>query len=163
MEQKRWCIDYRLESALGGVLMDTAFILIWFVVIIIAAFIEINTMDLTSVWFSIGALLAFILAILGQPIGVQVVAFVLVSVILLFSVRPIAKNYSPTSLVNTNADRLVGRVAICTKEIRPGEKGEVKIDGQYWSAITSGDDSVLVDERVEILAIEGVKLIVVKL
>ena len=143
--------------------MDTVLILIWFIVILVAAFIEINTMDLTSVWFSIGALIAFVLALLAQPPVLQVLAFVIVSVILLVSVRPIAKNYFRTNLVNTNADRLVGRVAICTKEIRAGERGEVKIDGQFWTAVTSGDDSVLADEKVEILAIEGVKLIVVKL
>ena len=138
-------------------------ILIWFIVIIISAFIEINTMDLTSVWFSIGALIAFILAIIGFDFIWQILVFIIISIVLLLSVRPIAKNYFRTNIVSTNADRLVGKIAICTKEIRPGERGEVKIDGQNWTAITSGDDSVLVDEKVEILAIEGVKLIVVKL
>lgn len=138
-------------------------VLLWFAIILIAAFIEINTMDLTSVWFSIGALISFILAIIGFDIIYQVIVFIVVSVLLLLSVKPIAKNYFRTNLVNTNADRLIGKIATCTKEIKPGERGEVKIDGQYWTAITSGDDSVLVDEKVEVLAIEGVKLIVVKL
>lgn len=138
-------------------------VLVWFAIIIIAAFIEINTMDLTSVWFSIGAVVAFVIAIIGWNPVVQIAAFVTVSILLLLSVRPIAKNYFRTNLVNTNADRLVGKVASCTKEIRPGERGEVKVDGQYWTAITSGDEIVLVDEKVEILSIEGVKLIVVKL
>ncbi|MFW5838314.1 MAG: NfeD family protein [Bacillota bacterium] len=138
-------------------------VLVWFSIILIAAFVEINTMDLTSVWFSIGALISFILAIIGFDIIYQVIVFIIVSILLLLSVKPIAKNYFRTNLVNTNADRLIGKIAICTKEIKPGERGEVKIDGQYWTAITSGDDSVLVDEKVEVLAIEGVKLIVVKL
>ncbi len=120
-------------------------------------------MDLTSVWFSIGALIAFILAIVGFGVVYQIGAFVGVSILLLLSVRPIAKNYFRTNLVNTNADRLIGKVATCTKEVRPGERGEVKVDGQFWTAVTSGDEIVLVDEKVEILAIEGVKLIVVKL
>ncbi len=143
--------------------MQTTFILIWFVVIIIAAFIEINTMDLTSVWFVIGALVAFILAIIDFIIPIQILAFLLISIILLISVKPIAKNYLKSNVVSTNADRLVGKVAICTKEIRPGERGEVRIDGQFWSAITEEKDVVKVDERVEILAIEGNKLIVVRL
>lgn len=138
-------------------------ILLWFAIILVAAFIEINTMDLTSVWFSIGALFSFILAIIGFDIVYQILVFVFVSVLLLLSVKPLVKNYFRTNLVNTNADRLIGKIAICTKEIKPGERGEVKIDGQFWTAITSGDDSVLVDEKVEILAIEGVKLIVVNL
>jgi membrane protein implicated in regulation of membrane protease activity len=143
--------------------VDQYIILFWFVIIIGSAFIEINTMDLTSIWFSIGALFSFILAIIGFDPLWQILAFIVISVILLISVRPIAKNYFRTNLVNTNADRLVGKIAICTKEIRPGERGEVKIDGQFWTAITSGDELVLVEEKVEILAIEGVKLIVVKL
>lgn len=142
--------------------MSDYLILIWFVIIIIAAIIEISTMDLTSVWFAIGALLSFIISIFSDNVILQIAVFIVVSVILLLSVRPIAKNYFRTNLVNTNADRLVGKIAICTKEIRPGERGEVKIDGKFWTAITSGDDTVLETEKVEVLAIEGVKLIVVK-
>ncbi len=138
------------------------FILIWFVIIIISAIIEITTMDLTSVWFSIGALVAFILSIFSDNIILQIVIFVAISVILLFSVRPIAKNYFRTNLINTNADRLVGKTAICTKEIRAGERGEVKIDGKFWTAVTSNDEYIMIDQKVEVLAIEGVKLIVVK-
>ena len=142
--------------------VETWLIILWFAVILISAFIEINTMDLTSVWFSIGALLAFIFAIIGFGWVTQLSVFIGVSIILLLSVRPIAKNYFRTNIVSTNADRLVGKIAICTKEIQPGERGQVKVDGQFWTAITPGDDTVLVDEKVEILAIDGVKLIVVK-
>ncbi len=142
--------------------VETWLIILWFAVILISAFIEINTMDLTSVWFSIGALLAFIFAIIGFGWVTQLSVFLGVSILLLLSVRPIAKNYFRTNIVSTNADRLVGKIAICTKEIQPGERGQVKVDGQFWTAITPGDDTVLVDEKVEILAIDGVKLIVVK-
>lgn len=142
--------------------MSDYLILIWFIIIIIAAIIEISTMDLTSVWFAIGALLSFIISIFSDNVILQIAVFIAVSVILLLSVRPIAKNYFRTNLVNTNADRLVGKIAICTKEIRPGERGEVKIDGKFWTAISSGDETVLENDKVEVLAIEGVKLIVVK-
>ena len=142
--------------------VETWLIILWFAVILISAFIEINTMDLTSVWFSIGALLAFIFAIIGFGWVTQLSVFLGVSILLLLSVRPIAKNYFRTNIVSTNADRLVGKVAVCTKEIQPGDRGQVKVDGQFWTAITPGDDTVLVDEKVEILAIDGVKLIVVK-
>lgn len=138
------------------------FILIWFVIIIVSAIIEITTMDLTSVWFSIGALVAFILSIFNSNIVLQVIVFLVISIILLFSVRPIAKNYFRTNLINTNADRLVGKTAICTKEIRPGDRGEVKIEGKFWTAVTSNDEHIMIDQKVEVLAIEGVKLIVVK-
>ena len=140
--------------------MEEIMIIVWFAVIILAALIEINTMDLASIWFSAGGLIAFILALVGlHPIG-QVVAFIVVSLVLLVSVRPIVKNYLKTNVISTNTDRLVGKVAICTKDINVGERGEVKIDGKFWLAITSGDEDIIIDDKVEVLAIEGVKLIV---
>jgi len=140
--------------------MSEIMIIVWFAVIILAAIIEINTMDLASIWFSAGGLIAFILALVGlHPIG-QVIAFILVSIILLVSVRPIVKNYLKTNVISTNTDRLVGKVAVCTKDINVGERGEVKIDGKFWLAISSGDEDIIIDEKVEVLAIEGVKLVV---
>jgi membrane protein implicated in regulation of membrane protease activity len=138
-------------------------IIVWFVVIIVGAVIELNTMDLASIWFSLGALVAFVLAIIGFGPTIQIVVFVIVSIGLILSVRPVAKNYFKTNAISTNADRLIGKVAVCTKEIRPGERGEVKIDGKYWLAVSNGTLDIELDERVEVLAIEGVKLIVDKI
>ncbi len=137
-------------------------IIVWFSVILIAAFIEVVTLDLTSLWFSIGAVFSFILAIFGVGAGVQVGVFIGASLFLILSVRPLAKKYFRTNIVGTNVDRLVGKIAICTKEIPPGERGEVRVEGKYWTAISSGTETVQVDDKVEILAIEGAKLIVVK-
>lgn len=140
--------------------MEQIMIIIWFAVIIIAALIEINTMDLASIWFSAGALVSFILAIAKINAFVQVGVFLVVSLLLLLSIRPIVKNYLKTNVISTNTDRLVGKVAICTKDIFAGERGEVKIDGKYWLAASSGTEDILLDDKVEVLAIEGVKLIV---
>lgn len=143
--------------------MSEIMIIIWFVIIIVAALIEMNTMDLTSIWFSVGALVAFVLSLTKVSVPVQVIAFFVVSVILVVAVRPVAKNYFKSNTISTNADRLVGKVATCTKPIGAGERGEVKIDGKYWLAVTSGDQDIEIDEKVEVLAIEGVKLIVDKI
>jgi len=138
-------------------------IIIWFAVIIIAALIEINTMDLSSIWFSAGALVAFIFALAKLNPLLQIAVFLVVSFLLLISIRPIVKNYLKTNIISTNTDRLVGKVAICTKDINVGERGEVKIDGKYWLAISSSTEDILIDEKVEVLAIEGVKLVVDKI
>lgn len=140
--------------------MEEYMIVVWFVVIILAAVIEMNTMDLSSIWFSAGALFAFIFSLLDAGWIIQVIIFLVVSVSLLVLVRPVVKKYLKTNVISTNSDRLVGKVAICTKEIRQGERGEVKIDGKFWLAVTSGEENIDVDEKVEVLAIEGVKLIV---
>ncbi len=142
--------------------MQIIMIVVWFSVIIIAAFIEVVTLDLTSLWFSIGAVVSFILAIVGVGTGVQFGVFLGSSLFLILSVRPLAKKYFRTNIVGTNVDRLVGKIAICTQEIPPGERGEVRVEGKYWTAISSGTETIQVDDKVEILAIEGAKLIVVK-
>lgn len=153
-----------LFLAVGAGLDTQWMIVIWFVVIVVAALIELNTMDLTSIWFSVGALVAFILSFI-PAFGptVQIVVFFIVSILLIIAVRPVARNYFKTNSISTNADRLLGKVAICTKPINVGERGEVKIDGKYWLAITNGDKDIDLDEKVEVLAIEGVKLIVDKI
>ena len=138
-------------------------IIVWFIIIIVGALVEMNTMDLASIWFSVGALIAFILALLGASATWQVIVFIVASVGLLLAVRPVAKNYFKTNAISTNADRLIGKVAVCTKDISAGDRGEVKIDGKYWLAVTNGTEDIVVDERVEVLAIEGVKLIVAKI
>ncbi len=143
--------------------MEEIMIIIWFAVIILAALIEINTMDLASIWFSAGALIAFILALVGLNPFLQIGVFLIVSLLLLISIRPIVKNYLKTNIISTNTDRLVGKVAICTKDIVIGERGEVKIDGKFWLAISSSDEDIMLDEKVEVLAIEGVKLIVARI
>ena len=40
---------------------------------------------------------------------------------------------------------------------------EVKIDGKFWMAVTPGTETIEIDERVVVVAIEGVKLIVEKI
>ncbi|MCF7927063.1 MAG: NfeD family protein [Candidatus Izimaplasma sp.] len=138
-------------------------VIIWFSLIILAALIEINTMDLTSLWFAVGALIAFILALVEVNPIIQVIVFGLITLLLIVSVRPIVKNYFKTNVIGTNSDRLIGKVATCTKAIKVGERGEVKIDGKYWLAVSASREDVAVDEKVEVLAIEGVKLIVDKI
>jgi membrane protein implicated in regulation of membrane protease activity len=140
--------------------ISIAFIILWFLLVVIAAIVEVLTMDLTSIWFALSALVAFLLAIFGVSIPVQFLAFILISIGLLLSVRPLAKKYFQTNIISTNSDRLVGKKALCVKEIVAGGRGEVKIDGAIWTAITQDGSVILKDASVEVLAIEGVKLIV---
>ena len=135
--------------------------LIWFAVIIVAAVIEAGTMDLSSIWFSTGALFALIVALIFPSyIAVQVIVFLVVSILLLVVLRPIFKEHMSKNKIKTNADSLIGRIAVCTKEIKNGDRGEVKIEGKIWTAISNED--IVLDEKVTVLAIKGVKLVVRK-
>jgi membrane protein implicated in regulation of membrane protease activity len=134
--------------------------IVWASIFIFAGIIEASTMDMTSIWFAAGALVALILDLFNVNIYIQVIAFVVVSAALLLSLRPLFARYLKKNDIKTNVDRLVGKIAVCTGAIIDGERGEVRIDGKIWTAISEGD--VNIGEKVKVLAIEGVKLVVKK-
>lgn len=144
-----------LAMEIGNVML-----LVWFGIIILAGVIEALTMDLSSIWFSVGAFFALIVAIFTDNIVAQAIVFLLASVALLLVLRPIFKEHMRKNEIKTNADALVGKVAVCVKAITNGERGEVKIEGKIWTAISNED--ININEKVTVLAIKGVKLVVRK-
>ena len=60
-------------------------ILIWVVLLVVFVVIEVLTMGLTTLWFAGGALVAAVLAALNLPSYVQIAAFIVVSLVLIFS------------------------------------------------------------------------------
>lgn len=134
----------------------------WLVVLIITIVVEVATLGLTSIWFAGGALVAVIAAALHAPLAVQVVLFLLVSLLLLFFTRPIAVKYFNKDRIRTNVESLIGRQAIVISEIDNLQGiGQVTVGGQEWSARSHDDNLKLpVGAVVDIVAINGVKLIV---
>jgi len=143
--------------------LGTVMIVFWIVIIVGAFIIEINTLDLVSIWFSLGAIFAFIAALFNLTEMVQMWIFIGSTVILLLLTRPLAKKYMLKNTVKTNADRLIGRIATVTKPIEVGDRGEVKIEGKYWLSFSKETSRFEVDEKCKVLAIEGVKLLVGKI
>ena len=141
--------------------METIFWLILFVILLI---IEILTMGLTTVWFAGGALVAFILAYVGLGLPVQIIVFLLVSIILVILTRPIAIKFFNKERQKTNAESLIGQKAVVLEMIDTIHgTGRVEVNGMEWSAKVD-EASYLIDvgEIVVIEGIQGVKLIVRK-
>lgn len=141
--------------------METIFWLILFVVLLI---IEIFTMGLTTVWFAGGALVAFVLAFAGLGLPVQIIVFLLVSILLLVLTRPIAIKFFNQERQKTNADSLIGQRAVVLETIDTLHgTGRVEVNGMEWSA--KAEDAAAVIEAgavVSVEGIQGVKLIVKK-
>ncbi|WP_394522498.1 NfeD family protein [Lacrimispora sp. JR3] len=136
----------------------------WLIAFVVLLGVEALTMALTTIWFAGGALVAFLLALFGVNVQVQLVFFVIVSFILLFFTRPIALRYVNKNTVKTNLDSLVGRHAKVTVEINNMEaKGAVLLNGQEWTARAFSDEKIYpAGTMVEVKEIRGVKLIVSK-
>ena len=116
----------------------------------------------TTIWFAGGALVAFVLALLGVSVQVQLAAFVIVSFILLFFTRPFALKYVNHNTVKTNSESLIGKHAKVTTEVNNTEgTGAAVLNGQEWTARAEDDGKIYpAGTLVEVKDIRGVKLIV---
>lgn len=136
--------------------------LIWIVILIVCLVIEIISLGLTTIWFSGGALIAAIAAMFDVPIPVQVILFLVVSILLFYFTRPIALKYFNNKRVKTNVDSLIGTHAKVLSSINNVEgSGKVMVNGQEWSARSEDEKNVIAEgQMVEILSVAGVKLVV---
>ena len=140
-------------------MVETIFWLILFVVLLV---IEIVTLGLTTIWFAGGAVAAFILALVGFGLPVQIVVFLVVSIVLLVVTRPLALKYFNQERQLTNAESLIGQKAVVIEKVDTvHNSGRVVVNGQEWSAKTDEPDGVIETENVvSVEGIQGVKLIV---
>jgi len=136
--------------------------LVWTVLAILFAVIEGFTLGLTSIWFSVGALVALIAAALGLPVYVQIAVFVVCSGLMVVYTRPIAVKVFKIGIHKTNVDSLIGKTGVVTKEITEFEVGHVKVKGQIWSAKSLDNRQLNEGDKVVVIRIEGVKLYVEK-
>ena len=136
---------------------------IWIIVTIVAIIVEIVTTDLTSFWFAIGSIAALISNIFlhDNHIEVQILIFVAVSAFSIILLRPIVKKKIDSPKIPTNADSMIGKVAIVTEGISLNAPGAIKIEGVEWTAVTD-DLPFESGDLVEIVKITGNTLTVEK-
>ena len=135
--------------------------IIWLIVLVVCLVVEISTLGLTSIWFAGGALLALLIAMIGGPLWLQVLVFLVTSIVLLIFTRPIAAKYFNKNREKTNVNSKIGKQAIVTATIDnlKGE-GQIVTEGMEWTARSL--DSTIIEEGsvVTIEKIEGVKAVV---
>jgi membrane protein implicated in regulation of membrane protease activity len=133
---------------------------LWLILAVVCMVVEAITLGLTSIWFAIGALIAYVLASFDFTWQVQVATFLLTSLILLYYTGPIARRYLKIGSTPTNVQALIGEVAVVVEKIERGKKGQVQVKGQIWFARTKDLQEADVDEEVIIDQIEGNTLVV---
>ena len=138
--------------------------IIWLGMVVVLLLIEALTMGLTTIWFAGGALLAFLAAILGGPLPLQIGIFIVVSMLLLIFTRPAAAKFMNRKVEKTNVDSLIGKHAVVSERIDNLQgTGRVMINGVDWTARSVDETKTLEKEEVvKILEVDGVKLIVEK-
>ncbi len=136
---------------------------IWLGVIIVAAIVELITIDLVSIWFTLGGIGALIAYAFGLSQTLQICIFVILSIICIGVSRPLAKKYLRTQTVSTNYDRVIGQYGLVLKRIDADTRGEVKVLSTQWSACSVDNSTLEEGDYCEILAVEGAHLVVKKI
>ena len=135
----------------------------WLIAFIVFAVGEGLTVGLVSIWFAIGALGGMATAALGGGLWIQIAVFLALSALSLLLFKPLSKKMFQNKVSHTNADRVLGETALVTETVDNAlAKGQVRVDGQIWSARSAHDVVIPEGTEVRVLRIEGVKVIVEK-
>lgn len=139
--------------------MDFQFWLMAFIILVVMEFL---TMGLTTIWFAIGALVSFFASLFGAVVWLQIVLFLVVSLVVLVVYRPLAVKYVNSRRTKTNVDDLIGREAKVIERIdNLNETGRVLLNGIDWSARSTLIGGVIEEDTiVKVIEVQGVKLIV---
>lgn len=134
---------------------------IWLIISGVFFIAEIITVGFLVFWFGVGALIAMIVSFFTSNVIIQTAVFVISSAILLFATKPFVKKFLDVKPTNTNAFSIIGKKALVIKEINSIQSsGQIKINGEVWSAEAENNEIIPEDSEVEILYIKGVKAIV---
>lgn len=137
----------------------------WLIAAGVFFIIEMATIGFLVFWLGIGALLAMVTSFITDSILIQTIVFVATSTLLLIFTRPLVNKFIKTPKeVKTNAYSIIGKKAIVISKINNIEGiGQIKIDGEVWSAKSLDDEEIPENVEVEITEIDGVKAVVKKI
>jgi hypothetical protein len=134
---------------------------IWLIASGIFFICEIITVGFLVFWLGVGALIAMLVSFFTSNIIIQMSVFVVSSGLLIFATRPLVNKISKKDVVPTNVYSLIGKKAIVTESIDcTTGKGQIKFEGEVWSAKSKEQINIPAGSEVEIVSIEGVKAFV---
>ena len=133
----------------------------WLALIIVFLVVEASTVSVVSLWFAAGALAALLTDVLGGPIWLQILLFVVVSGALLWQLRPITKKYFTPKLTRTNVDAVAGTMGTVLEDIdNTAATGRVKLGAMEWSARSTDGMPISAGTLIRVDKVEGVKVFV---
>lgn len=134
--------------------------LVWLVIAILFGVGELLTPSLTLIWFSISAIILIFLSGLIESILLQIIVFAVISISLLIIVTKNIVKKDENYKYNTNLQGVISKGGIVKEEILPNKTGIVTVGMEEWTAISYDNKRIEKGAEVEVLKIEGVKLVV---
>ena len=137
--------------------------IVWLALILTFAIIEVTTLEFTFLMLALGSLGGLLSGLLGIPWWAQIIVAGILSILLLFAVRPpllraLKRGGDPA---RSNVDALIGLHGVVTNDFS-GNANHVKLaNGETWTAQLVDADRALVEgETVVVTAIDGATAVV---
>lgn len=138
-------------------------VVVWFVAALVLVGIEVVTLAFVAVYPALGALAAAVSALAGGNVAVQVLVFAVVTVgALLLTRRPLLRMMKRMPSIPSNAPTVIGKRAVIVVAIEegPGQRGQVRVGTEHWSARSEDEQPIAEGTTVEVARIDGVALVV---
>jgi membrane protein implicated in regulation of membrane protease activity len=139
---------------------QSAWVTMWLIAAGVLAIGEMLTAGFFLLPFAAGAAVAGILALLSIAVPIQIVTFVLVSVLSLWLLQRFAKKDVHGELLPVGAARFVGASAIVLQPVKKFQDGMVKLGTQEWRAATDKDEEIPAGTEVRVIEVRGARLVV---
>ena len=133
---------------------------IWGTIVLITIIIELFSADIDAIWFTIGAGVAFVLSLFHIHIAIQLTAFLVVTITLLFTVGILTKKALMNKNISETSDSLVGKEILILEDVNEFNKGSGVINDVVWTVTCQANVSIEKGKHAVIVAIDENKLIV---
>ncbi|KEI14903.1 nodulation efficiency protein D [Clostridium novyi B str. ATCC 27606] len=145
-----------------GVGCVNQYLILWIIISIVALVVDISTSSFLFIWFTIGGVVSTILTLMGCSFIIQVISFIIVSLILMVICYPIIKRTikNTVPITPTMEEKYIGEEFIIKKDIE--EKASIKYNGIYWT-VKSVNGNINKGSSVKIIGIDGNKLLIKKI
>jgi membrane protein implicated in regulation of membrane protease activity len=142
-------------------------VIVWLAIAGIFLVVEIASTAFYAIFIAFGSLVAFVSALIGAPVVVQLVLFVVFSLGTVLSLRnKLVKAFKIPHYKKlvSGIDGLVGSDGIVVREVLNNiSPGKVKVHGESWLAITYDKEPIVHNDHVTVIAVESGKLVVAKI
>ena len=134
----------------------------WLIAAGIFFIVEMATVGFLVFWFGVGALITMLCSFFINNVYIQASIFLVTSTILIFLTKPFVNKFiNKKKTVPTNAYSIIGKTGLVTQEINSAlGTGQVKIGTEVWSAKVDQEEIIPKDSTIEVIKIDGVKVVV---
>ena len=136
---------------------------LWLIAAVVLALGEIATLGFFLAPFAAGALVASLTSAAGAGTAINLIVFLVISVVALGALRPLARSHrNRPPRLRTGTAALVGSTGMVVERIANDEGvGCVRIGGEVWTARAYDDDEIIeAGKKVQVVEIRGATALV---